>query len=128
MENPEYKRSTKPQCYTMTRDVREEFGGLYSTFKERLDIAGKDDSCAPTRPVDPNTQGMKWMKQHQHSYRDVQLEFWLLLRPLMDGGEEHTCWLAHRLLSVWHWSLAVNPPTHPSHTHIHGHRTLAARK
>ena len=65
------------------------------------------------RPVDPNTQGMKWMKLRQRSYRDIQLEFWLLLRPLTDGSEEHTRQLAHRLLSVWHWSLAVDPPTYP---------------
>ena len=56
---------------------------------------------------------MKWMKEHQRSYRDVQLEFWLLLRPLTDGGEEHTRQLACRLLSVWHWSSAVDPPTYP---------------
>ena len=56
---------------------------------------------------------MKWMKEHQCSYCDVQLDFWLLLRPLTDGGEESTCQLAHRLLSVWHWSSAVDPPTYP---------------
>ena len=113
VESTEYKKGTKPQCYTMTRDVREEFVGSYSAFKEKQDIAGKDQSCAPMRPVDPNTQGMKWMKLRQHSYRDVQLEFWLLLRPLTDGGEEHTHQLVHRLLSVWHWSSAVNPYTYP---------------
>ena len=36
-----------------------------------------------------------------------------LLRPLTDGSEEHTHQLACRLLSVWHWSLAVEPPTYP---------------
>ena len=51
-------------------------------------------------PVDTNIQGVKWMKERQHSYRDVQMEFWLLLRTLMDGGEESTCQLARRLLSV----------------------------
>ena len=113
MEGPEAKKSTRPRRYTMTRDVREEFAGSYSTFKEKQDIAGKDQSYAPMHPVDPNTQGMKWMKECQRSYRDVQLEFWLLLRPLTDGGEEHTHQLACRLLSVWHWSSAVNPPTYP---------------
>ena len=86
---------------------------MYSTFKERQDMAGEDQSYAPTGPVDPNTQGMKWMKLCQCSYRDVQLEFWLILRPLTDGGEEHTRQLAHRLLSVWHWSSAVDPPMYP---------------
>ena len=117
MEGPESKKGTRPQHYTMTRDVREEFAGSYSTFKEKQDIAGKDQSYAPMHPVDPNTQGMKWMKEYQHSYRDVQLEFWLLLRPLTDGGEEHTRQLARRLLSVWHWASAVNPPNTLPHPH-----------
>ena len=29
------------------------------------------------------------------------------------GGEESTHQLAHRLLSVWHWSSAVDPSTYP---------------
>ena len=53
------------------------------------------------------------MKERQRSYRDIQLEFWLLLRPLTNGSEEHTCQLARRLLSVWHWSSAVEPSTYP---------------
>ena len=113
MGSPDSKKSTRPRRYTMTRDVREESVGLYSTFKEKQDIAGKDQLYAPMRLVDPNTQGMKWMKECQCSYRDVQLEFWFLLRPLTDGGEESTRQLAHRLLSVWHWSSAVDPPTYP---------------
>ena len=31
----------------------------------------------------------------------------------MNGDEEPTRQLAHRLLSVWHWSSAVDPPTYP---------------
>ena len=113
MEGPESKKGTRPRRYTMTQDAREEFAGSYSAFKEKQDIAGKDQSYAPMHPVDPNTQGMKWMKECQCSYRDVQLEFWLLLRPLTDGGEEHTCQLARRFLSVWHWASAVDPPMYP---------------
>ena len=113
MESSDSKKRTGPRHYTMTQDVREEFVGSYSAFKEKQDIAGKDQSCTPTHPVDPNTQGMKWMKECQCSYRDVQLEFWLLLRPLMNGDEEPTCQLARRLLSVWHWSSAVDPPMYP---------------
>ena len=111
--NPESQKSTRPPHYTMTRDVREEFRGSYSAYKEKQDSAGRDQSYAPTHPVDPNTQGMKWMKECQRSYKDIQLEFWLLLRPLIDGSEEHTRQLVRRLLSVWHWSLAVDPPTYP---------------
>ena len=97
----------------MTRDVRQEFRGSYSAYKEKQDMAGRDQSYASSHVVDPNTHGMKWMKERQCSYQDFQLEFWLLLRPLTDGSEERTRQLAHRLLSVWHWSSAVEPPTYP---------------
>ena len=113
--NPDSKKQYQtPALYHDARDVREEFAGSYSTFKERQDIVGRDRSSAPMPIVNPNVQGMKWMKEHQHSYHDVQLEFWLLLRPLTDRGEESTHHLACRLLSVWHWSSAVDPPTYPS--------------
>ena len=97
----------------MTQDVREEFRGLYSAYKEKQDSAERHQLYTPTHPVDPNTQGMKWMKERQCSYKDIQLEFWLLLRPLTDGSEERTHQLARRLLSVWHWSSVVDPPTYP---------------
>ena len=112
-ENPESKKDTRPLRYTMTRDVRQEFRGSYSTYKEKQDIAEKNQSYASSHAVNPNTHGMKWMKERQRSYRDIQLEFWLLLRPLTYGSEERTRQLAHRLLSVWHWSSAVEPPTYP---------------
>ena len=113
VENPESKKSTKPPHYTMTRDVREEFRGSYSTYKEKQEIAERNQWYASTPPVDPNTHGMKWMKERQRTYKDIQLEFWLLLRPLTDGSEECTHQLARRLLSVWHWSSVVDPPTYP---------------
>ena len=110
---PEPKKPGRPQCYSMMRDVRKEFVGLYSALKEKQDLAGGDQSSAPFHPVDPNIQGMKRMKECQHSYRDVQLDFQLLLRPLMDGGEESTHQLACRPLSMWHWSSDINLPTYP---------------
>ena len=109
-EGPDPKKLAKSQRYSMMRDVRKEFTGSYSTLKEKQDGAGRDQSSAPMHPVDPNIQGMKWMKECQCSYRDVQLGFWLLLRPLTDRGKESTHQLARRLLSVWQWSLAVDPP------------------
>ena len=36
--------------------------------------------------------------------------------------------LAHRLLSVWHWSSAMEPPTYPPHPHVNEHQLLAARE
>ena len=113
VENAESKKNTRPPRYTMTRDVGEEFRGSYSTYKEKQDIAERNQSYTSMHLVDPNTHGMKWMKECQRSYKDIQLEFWLLLRPLTDGSEEHTRQLACRLLSVWHWSSAVDPPTYP---------------
>ena len=113
LRNPDSRRNDKPQRYTMTRDVRKEFSGSYSTMKEGQDVAGKYQSFRPTPTVNPNTQGMKWMKECQRSYHDAQIDFWLLLRPLTDGSEESTRHLAHRLLSVWHWSPAIDPPTYP---------------
>ena len=50
------------------------------------------------------------MKECQRSYTDAQLDFWLLLRPPTDGGEESTQHLTWRLLSVWHWVSAIDPP------------------
>ena len=80
--NPEPRKSTRPQHYTMTRDVRKEFRGSYSAYKEKQDSAERDQSYAPMHSVDPNTQGMRWMKERQRFYKDIQLEFWVLLRPL----------------------------------------------
>ena len=71
------------------------------------------ESSAQVQPVDPNMHAMKWMKEHQHSYRDMQLDLWLLLRPLTDGSEESSHQLTCRLLSVWHWSSTVEPTTYP---------------
>ena len=101
----------RPQHYSMTRDVRKDFAGSYSTLKEKQDCAGGDESLAQVQPVDPNIHGMKWMRQHQRSYRNMQLEYWLLLRPLTDSSEESSHQLAHRILSERHWSSAVEPPT-----------------
>ena len=42
VENPESKKNTRPPHYTMTRDVREEFRGSYSTYKEKQDIAERN--------------------------------------------------------------------------------------
>ena len=125
VENPESEKNTRPPRYTMTRDVRQEFRGSYSAYKEKQDIAERNQSYASSHPVNPNTHGMKWMKERQCSYWDIQLEFWLLLRPLTDGSEERTHQLARRLLSVWHWSSVVEPPTYPP-AYIYEHWILAA--
>ena len=64
-------------------------------------------------PLDPEVDALKWMKEHQHSYMDVQLNFWLLLWPLTDGSEESSWHLTCRLLSMWHWASALDLPTCP---------------
>ena len=65
------------------------------------------------QPLDLDADAMRWMKEHQCSYTDAQLDFWLLLRPLMDVGEESSRHLACKLLSVWHWASALDPPVCP---------------
>ena len=58
----------------------------------------------------PRSQHYEMDEEHQHSYTDAQLDFWLLLRPLTDGGKESSRHLTRRLLSVWHWASALDPP------------------
>ena len=65
VKNQESKRDTRPPRYTMTQDVRQEFRGSYSAYKEKQDIAERNQSYASSHPVNPNTHGMKWMKEHQ---------------------------------------------------------------
>ena len=110
------KKLGRPQRFSMMQDIRKEFGGSYSALKEKQDCVGGDQSLAQVQPVDPNIHGMKWMKECQCSYGDMQLDFLLLLRPLTDGSEESSSQLAHRLLSVWHWSSAIEPPHTPTPT------------
>ena len=84
--------------FPMTRDMREEFA--------------KEDQATGGQ-LNPGVDALKWMKEHQHPYTDVQLNFWLLLRPLTDGGKESSQHLRCRLLSVWHWVSALDLPTCP---------------
>ena len=80
----------------------------------RQEFAGGDQVARGWgEPLDPEVDALKWMKEHQHSYMDTQLDFWLLLWPLTDGGEELSWHLACRLLSVWHWVSALDPPICP---------------
>ena len=79
--------------YPMMRDVQEELAG------------GDQAARGWEQPLDLEVDALKWMKEYQHSYTDVQLYFWLLVRPLTDGSD-----LVQRLLSVWHWASALDPP------------------
>ena len=90
-------------------------------------MGGDQASGEVEQTVDPNIHAMEWMKECQHSYREVKLDFWLLLRLLTDGSEESSRQLAHRLLSVWHWSSAIKPPTYPPPPHINEHQLLVVR-
>ena len=81
-----------------------------------------------TRARQEGPDPKKLAKYQRYSYRDMQLDFWLLLRPLMDRGKESTCQLARRLLSVWHWSSAADPPHISSCAHLNEHQILAVRE
>ena len=72
------------------RDVRKEFAGAYSMIKDmqKESVGGNQVAGEWVQPLNPETQALNWMKEHQHSYTDAQLDFWQLLRPLTDVGEE----------------------------------------
>ena len=89
------QKSQQTEKFPMTRDVQQEFAG------------GDQATGGWGEPLDLEVDARKWMKEHQHSYTDMQLNFWLLLRPLTDGGKES------RLLSMWHWASALDLPICP---------------
>ena len=66
-----------------------------------------------TGQLDPVLDALKWMWECQCFYTEEQLNFWILLWPLTNGGEVSSWHLACQLLSVWHWVLALNPLTYP---------------
>ena len=70
-EGPDLKKHGKPHRYSMTWDMRKEFAGSYSALKVKQECAGEVGSSAQVQPIDPNMQARKWMKECQHSYRDV---------------------------------------------------------
>ena len=70
------QKAPQTEKYPMTRDEWEEFAG------------GDQVARGWEQLLDPGTDALKWMKEYQCSYTDAQLDFWLLLRPLTDGGEE----------------------------------------
>ena len=97
----------------MMRDVHEEFAGSCSTLKDKhKSVEGGQVAKESVQLLNPQTQALKWMKEHQRSYTDAQLDFWLLLRPLTDGGEESSQHLACRLLSVA-LGISLGPPICP---------------
>ena len=63
--------------------------------------------------ADPDKSPMSWMRDRQRWYDNEMIEFWPLLCPLTDGKGTTTWWLAHRLLSTWHWSLVTHPTSCP---------------
>ena len=63
--------------------------------------------------IDPDRHPMAWMCNHQHCYDDEMINFWPLLRPLMDGRRTVTWRLACHLLSMWHWSSITHPTSCP---------------
>ena len=78
-EDSESKKLRRPQCYSIMWDVKGEFTGSYSALKEQQDYAAISEFSTQPQPVNPNIHGMKWIKEQHHSYRDMQLEFCVLL-------------------------------------------------
>ena len=46
---------------------------------EKSLLGGGGGDQATREPLDLEVDALKWMKEHQHSYTDAQLNFWLLL-------------------------------------------------
>ena len=107
------QKPQQPERYSMMRDVRKEFA--------------REDQVAGgwEQPLHLEVNTMRWMKEHQHSYTDAQLDFWLLLRPLTDSSKELSRHFVRGLLSVWHWASALDPPVCPPAPSIAWHRPLA---
>ena len=59
--------------------------------------------------VDPDRHPMAWMYNRQCCYDDEIINFWLLLRPLMDGGRTVTTW---RLGHATCYQCGTGPPSH----------------
>ena len=66
------QKSPQAKGFPMMKDVWEEFT--------------KEDQMTRGQ-LDPTVDALKWMKEHQCSYTDKKLNFWLLLQPLTDGGK-----------------------------------------
>ena len=128
MGSPDSKKRTRPRHYTMMRDVREEFVGSYSALKEKQDIVGKDQSYAPTCPVDPNTQGMKWMKECQHFLQRCATGILVVIKTPNGRRQGIYPSTSPQTLVCVALVFGCRPSHVPSHTHIHEHRILAARK
>ena len=47
---PDPKKLGRPQYYSMTRDMRKEFGWSYSALKEKQDCVGEGQSSAQVQP------------------------------------------------------------------------------
>ena len=83
------EKPEKALRYSMMRDVDEEFTGSYFTLKDKHNSVGGDQFGEESvQLLNPQTQALKWMKECQCSYMDAQLDLWLLMRPLTNGGEE----------------------------------------
>ena len=91
----------------MMPDVREEF----SMTRDVRESAKSDQATGGQSQLDPILDALKWMRECQHSYTEEQLNFWVLLQPLTNGGEVSSRHLACRLLSVWPWASMLNPLT-----------------
>ena len=88
--------------------MQEEFAGSYSALKDKHKFVGGDQATKEcVQPLNPQTQALKWMKECQHSYTDGQLDFWLLLWPLANGGEDQAdTWSTDFCLcGIGHWPL-----------------------
>ena len=63
--------------------------GKFPMMRDVWEECAKEDQ-ATGEQLDPEVDALKWMKEHQCSYTDMQPNFWFLLQPLTDGSETST--------------------------------------
>ena len=78
----------------------------------KVENAGEGDVGGDLH-VDLDKHLMAGMCDRQYWYDEEMINFWLLLRLLMDWKGTMTWHLAHCLLSMWHWSSVTHPISCP---------------
>ena len=59
--------------------------------------------------IDPLGQAIRWLKNFEKQCREGEQIWWLLIHPLMEGGDAAMLALACQLMATWRWATVVSP-------------------